>query len=71
MKNSNQKFVSETVCCVDNPEVASGSSAPREVRYVLSQILREGPQKMLRAAIQKEVERGSDGHTTFDNTSRE
>jgi len=31
MKNSNQKSVSETVCCVDNSEVVSESSAAREV----------------------------------------
>ncbi|MEZ6043969.1 MAG: IS256 family transposase [Planctomycetaceae bacterium] len=56
MKNSNQEFVSETVCCVDNPEVASESASTSEVRDVLTQILREGAQKMLQAAIQREVD---------------
>ena len=45
--NSNQKFVSETVCCVDNPERASAG----EVRDMLAQMLREGAQKMLQAAM--------------------
>ena len=56
MKNSNQKFVSETVCGINNLEVASENSATREAHDVLSQILREGAQKMLQTAIQKEVD---------------
>ena len=56
MKNSNQKSVSETVCGIDNSEVASENSSTCEVRDVLSQILREGAQKMLQSAIQKEVD---------------
>jgi len=56
MKNSNQKTAVETVCCVDNPHAASESSAANEVRDVLSQILRNGAQKMLQAAIQKEID---------------
>jgi transposase-like protein len=56
MKNSNQKSISETVCGIDNPEVASENSSTCEVRDVLSQILREGAQKMLQSAIQKEVD---------------
>ncbi len=56
MKNSNQKSDSAIVCCVDNSEVVSESSAASEVRDVLSQILREGAQKMLQSAIHKEVE---------------
>ena len=56
MKNSKQKSVSETVCDIDNPEVASENSATSEVRDVLSQILREGAQKMLQTAIQQEVD---------------
>lgn len=56
MKNSNQKSVSETVCGIDNPEVASENSSTCEVQDVLSQILREGAQKMLQSAIQKEVD---------------
>ena len=55
MKNSNHKSVSETVCDIDNSEVASENSAISEVRDVLSQILREGAQKMLQTAIQQEV----------------
>ncbi len=55
MKNSKQKSVSKTVCGIDNPEVASENSATPEVQDVLSQILREGAQKMLQSAIQKEV----------------
>lgn len=56
MKNSNQKSDSETVCCVDSSEVVSESSVASEVRDVLSQILREGAQKMLQTAIQQEVD---------------
>ena len=56
MKNSNQKTALETVCCVDNPHVASESSAANEVRDVLSQILRDGAQKMSQAAIQMEID---------------
>jgi putative transposase len=55
MKKSNQKSVSETVCGFDNPEIASESSASREVRDVPDRILREGAQKMLPTAIQQEV----------------
>lgn len=40
----------------DNPNVASESSASNEVRDVLSQILRDGAQKMLQAATQKEID---------------
>jgi hypothetical protein len=35
MKNSNQKSISETVCGIDNPEVASENSSTCEVRDVL------------------------------------
>lgn len=56
IKNSNQKSASETICDSDNSEVASGNSMTSEVRDVLSQILREGTQKMLQTAIQQEVD---------------
>ena len=56
MKNSNRKNSSETVCCVENSDVDSEISASREVRDVLGQILRDGAQKMLQAAIQKEID---------------
>jgi hypothetical protein len=56
MKNGNQNSASETVCGVDNPKVASEKSANSEVRGVLSQILREGAQKILQSAIQNEVD---------------
>jgi len=46
MKNGNQKSVSETVCIIDNPEIASENSASREGRGMLSWILGEGAQKM-------------------------
>jgi hypothetical protein len=56
MMNSNQKSDSETVCCVNNSEVVLERSAAREVRDVLSRILREGAQKMLQTTIRKEVD---------------
>ncbi len=46
MKNSNQKSVSETVCGIDNPEVASENSSTCEAQDVLSQILQEGALKV-------------------------
>jgi hypothetical protein len=58
MKNNIQKPVVETVCCVDNPDVDSEISASRPVTFVmlLCQILRDGAQKMLQAAIRKEID---------------
>ena len=56
MKNSHQKSVSETACGIDNPEVASESSAAaREVKDVLSQILREGAQRERSCVVQTRV----------------
>ena len=46
MKNVNQKSVSETVCIIGNPEIASENSASRQGRGMLSWILPEGTQKM-------------------------
>ncbi len=53
---SNLKIALETVCGVDNPHLASETSAANEVRDVLSQILRDGAPKMLQAAIRKEID---------------
>ncbi|MBL8819754.1 MAG: hypothetical protein JNL58_27260 [Planctomyces sp.] len=56
MKNRSQNSVPTTVCCVENPDASSENGANCESRDVLSQILREGAQKMLQTAIQKEVD---------------
>lgn len=56
MKNSTQEFDRETVSGTLSSSVSSKNETVGEVRDVLSQILREGAQKMLQAAIQNEVE---------------
>jgi len=56
MKNSTRKQDPETVSgSVDSSDSVTGGELV-EVRDVLSQVLREGAQKMLQAAIQKEVD---------------
>lgn len=56
MKNSTRKTNSETVSTTINSDVASDGSVSHEARDILSEILRNGAQKMLQAAIHREVE---------------
>ena len=56
MKNSTRKTNSETVSTAIHSDVASDAGASHEARDVLSEILRDGAQKMLQAAIHREVE---------------
>jgi hypothetical protein len=55
MKNRHQKSVYEMACGIDTPEVASENSATREVKDVLSQILREGAQRARSSAVPTRV----------------
>lgn len=56
MKNSTRKFKSETVSTAIDSDVASDASVSHEPRDMLSEILRDGAQKMLQAAIHLEVD---------------
>jgi putative transposase len=55
MKNSTRKSRIETVSTAIDSDVASDAGVSHEARDMLSEILRDGAQKMLQAAIHREV----------------
>ena len=59
MKNSNRKSKTETVTVAIDSQIADlarDASVSHEPRDMLSEILRDGAQKMLQAAIHREVD---------------